>query len=191
MRQGARSKNTSILKTSSARHQVGTSRGGGRARVTRHVSRVTCLASEVVSVHQGRVSSVPDVDVVTGVKEVILLLHRSEVKDISMYCPLMVFVVKVWSRACRRGCVGRPSSVWLVCWRGRRPAWRGRGPGRGRGLGAGRRTGGLAPLNTFMASLLSFSDTCLCVKEEKVEDIYFPLSLTALLQISNTNWDLK
>ena len=187
MRQGARSKNTSILKTSSARHQVETSRGEAG-----HASRVTCLASEVVSVHQGRVSSVPDVDVVTGVEKVILLLHRSEDKDISMYCPLMVFVVKVWSRPCRRGCVGRPSSVWLVCcWRGRRPAWRGRGPGRGRGLGAGRRTGGLAPLNTFTASLLSFSDTCLCVKEEKVEDIYFPLSLTALLQISNTNWDLK
>ena len=44
------------------------------------MSRVTCLASEVVSVHQGRVSSVPDVDVVTGVEKVILLLYRSEDK---------------------------------------------------------------------------------------------------------------
>ena len=60
-----------------------------------HVTRVTCLASEVVSVHQGRVSSVPDVDVVTGVEKIILLLHRSEDKDILMYCPLLPFVAKV------------------------------------------------------------------------------------------------
>ena len=59
------------------------------------MSRVTCLASEVVSVHQGRVSSVPDVDVVTVVEKVILLLHRSEDKDILMYCPLQPFAVKV------------------------------------------------------------------------------------------------
>ena len=60
-----------------------------------HAARVTCLASEVVSVHQGRVSSVPDVDVVTGVEKIILLLHRSEDKDILMYCPLLPFVAKV------------------------------------------------------------------------------------------------
>ena len=68
---------------------------GHAARGTCHVSRVTCLASEVVSVHQGRVSSVPDVDVVTVVEKIILLLHRSEDKGILMYCPLLPFVAKV------------------------------------------------------------------------------------------------
>ena len=40
---------------------------------------------------------------------------------------------------------------FCVC--GRPGAGRGRGPGGGHGLGAGRRTAGLAPLNTFILEL--------------------------------------
>ena len=79
MRQGAKEQKHEHLENFFRHQAPGWDISRGRLG-TRHVSRVTCLASEVVSVHQGRVSSVPDIDVVTVVEKIILLPHSSRIK---------------------------------------------------------------------------------------------------------------